>query len=93
MQTLTNSFQACERLREDVGLDDWTSSEDQTFFHGFYLALKDPKVYLLMACATGIVSSGGVTNFFPSVVNTLGFNSLNTLLLTAPPYLLAVITV
>jgi len=46
-----------------------------------------------MACATGIVSSGGVTNFFPSVVNTLGFNKLDTLLLTAPPYLLAVITV
>jgi hypothetical protein len=46
-----------------------------------------------MITATGIVSSGGVTNFFPSVVATLGFNSLDTLLLTAPPYLLAVITV
>jgi len=85
--------QAVIRLKEDVGLDDWTGSAQQTFFHGFWLALKDTKTWLLMICATGIVSSGGVTNFFPSVVATLGFNSLDTLLLTAPPYLLAVCTV
>lgn len=88
-----NEHQAVIRLKEDVGLDDWTGSSQQTFFHGFFLALRDPKTYLLMTCATGIVSSGGVTNFFPSVVATLGFNSLDTLLLTAPPYLLAVCTV
>lgn len=34
-----------------------------------------------------------VTNFFPSVVKTLGYSTIKTLLLTAPPYLLAVITV
>lgn len=38
-----------------------------------------------------IVASGSVTNFFPTVVSTLGYNSVNTLLLTAPPYVLAVI--
>ena len=90
---LTTRHQAVIRLKEDVGLDDWTGSAQQTFFHGFWLALKDSKTWLLMVCATGIVSSGGVTNFFPSVVATLGFNSLDTLLLTAPPYLLAVCTV
>ena len=44
---------------------------------------------LMMFC---IVGSASVTNFFPSVVKTLGFGDVETLLLTAPPYLLAVIT-
>lgn len=38
-----------------------------------------------------IVSSASVTNFFPTVVNTLNYNKTKTLLLTAPPYCLAVI--
>lgn len=37
-----------------------------------------------------IVSSGSVTNFFPTVVRTLGYDDIITLLLTAPPYVLAV---
>jgi MFS family permease len=39
-----------------------------------------------------IVSSGSVTNFFPTVVSTLEYGTIETLLLTAPPYVLAVIT-
>jgi hypothetical protein len=39
-----------------------------------------------------IVASGTVTNFFPTVVNTLGYSSVVSLLLTAPPYVLAVCT-
>lgn len=38
-----------------------------------------------------IVSSASVTNFFPTVVETLNYNKITTLLLTAPPYCLAVI--
>lgn len=38
-----------------------------------------------------IVASGTVTNFFPTVVRTLGQNNVITLLLTTPPYVLAVI--
>jgi len=39
-----------------------------------------------------IVSSGSVTNFFPTVVETLNYGKIETLLLTAPPYALAVLT-
>jgi MFS family permease len=39
-----------------------------------------------------IVASGTVTNFFPTVVATLGYPPVTSLLLTAPPYVLAVIT-
>lgn len=43
---------------------------------------------LLILC---IVSSASVTNFFPTVVKTLNYGNIETLLLTAPPYVLAVI--
>lgn len=44
---------------------------------------------LMLFC---IVFSGSVTNFFPTVVQTLGFGPIESLLLTAPPYVLCVIT-
>ncbi|KAF2216262.1 hypothetical protein CERZMDRAFT_33691 [Cercospora zeae-maydis SCOH1-5] len=78
------------RLQEEVGVDDWTSSEDQPFFHGFTLAIKDIKVWILMLMLLGVVSAASVTNFFPTVVQTLGYGKINSLLLTAPPYVLAV---
>ena len=36
------------RLEEDIGEDDWTSSHDQTFFHGLKLAFLDIKMYILV---------------------------------------------
>lgn len=39
-----------------------------------------------------LVSSASVTNFFPTVVETLNYGKIETLLLTAPPYVLSVIT-
>lgn len=37
------------------------------------------------------VFSGSVTNFFPTVVQTLGYGKIESLLLTAPPYVLGAI--
>ncbi|KAF2152232.1 MFS general substrate transporter [Myriangium duriaei CBS 260.36] len=81
------------RLQEDIGQDDWVNSEEQTFFHGAKLAVKDPKAWLLLATIYGITSGGSVTTLFPSVVKGLGYGNITTLLLTAPPYLIAVIAV
>jgi predicted MFS family arabinose efflux permease len=83
---------AVYRLQEDVGEDDWVSAESQTFFHGLKLALLDIKTWVLTILLLAIVSSASVTNFFPTVVKTLGYPNIETLLLTAPPYVLAVIT-
>ncbi|KAF2763779.1 MFS transporter, partial [Teratosphaeria nubilosa] len=80
------------RLQEDIGVDDWTSSDEQSFWHGMVLAFKDIKVWILMFMLLCIVSSASVTNFFPSVVETLGYGKIVTLCLKAPPYILAVIT-
>ena len=38
------------------------------------------------------MASGTVTNLFPTVVATLGYSDVDSLLLTVPPYVLAVIT-
>ncbi|CCT61143.1 hypothetical protein IAQ61_005038 [Plenodomus lingam] len=83
---------AVYRLEEDIGEDDWTSTESQSFFGGLKLALLDIKTWILMILLLSIVSSASVTNFFPTVVKTLGYDNIKTLLLTAPPYVLAVIT-
>ncbi|CZR59831.1 related to nicotinamide mononucleotide permease [Phialocephala subalpina] len=80
------------RLEEDIGEDDWVDSKHQSFLVGAKLAFSDIKTYVLMFMLFGFVASGTVTNFFPTVVATLKYNSVNTLLLTAPPYVLAVIT-
>jgi predicted MFS family arabinose efflux permease len=80
------------RLQEDIGEDDWKGSAEQSFWHGLKLACQDLKTWILMIMITCIVSSGSVTNFFPSVVQTLKFPNITTLLLTTPPYVLAVIT-
>ncbi|TVY21478.1 MFS transporter prlL [Lachnellula arida] len=80
------------RLEEDIGQEDWSDSKQQSFKEGLKLAVLDPKTYVLMVMLFGIVASGSVTNFFPTVVETLKYNDVDTLLLTAPPYVLAVIT-
>lgn len=79
------------RLDEDIGEDDWVDSSQQTFFHGMKLAVLDVKTWILMGLLFGIVASGTVTNLFPTVVATLGYSDVDSLLLTVPPYILAVI--
>ena len=36
------------RLEEDIGEDDWVGSEQQTFLHGFVLAMGDVKTWILV---------------------------------------------
>jgi len=50
MQWLTEEERqlAVWRLQEDIGVEDWTSAADQRPLTGFILALKDPKVYVLL---------------------------------------------
>ena len=38
-------------------MDDWVSSDDQTFFHGLKLAVSDIKMWILMIMITGKVFS------------------------------------
>ena len=83
---------AAWRLEEDIGDDDWVDSREQTFWQGARMAFTDIKTYVLIVLLFCIVASGSITNFFPIVVKTLNKGNVETLLLSAPPYVLAVIT-
>ncbi|CAK7898350.1 high-affinity nicotinic acid transporter [[Candida] anglica] len=82
------------KLRSEVGQDDSDSesSEQGAYKGALMLAFSDPKVWMVTGILSFLVAACGVTNFFPSVVQTLKFNRITTLCLTAPPYLLAVIS-
>lgn len=72
--------------REVNGQED---AVEESVFVGMKAAFADPKVYLLVFIQTAAVVSMSFTYFFPSIVKTLGFPRIETLLLTAPPYFLA----
>ncbi|ODV78243.1 transporter of nicotinic acid [Suhomyces tanzawaensis NRRL Y-17324] len=79
------------KLQQDVGTKDSDEEAQESTVSGLLLALKDTKVWLVTGIMTFLVAACGVTNFFPSVVQTLNFNRTTTLCLTAPPYCLAVV--
>ncbi|KAH8892132.1 retrograde regulation protein 2 [Thozetella sp. PMI_491] len=74
--------------RENNGDDDEVT---ESLFVGLKQTLADPKMYLLVFIQTAAVVSMSFTYFFPSIVQTLGFPNVVTLLLTAPPYFMAFI--
>ncbi|KAI5844487.1 major facilitator superfamily domain-containing protein [Morchella snyderi] len=80
------------RLEVDIGESDMTGSEKPNLLHGLKLAMVDVKTYLLMLCIFTMVAAASVTNFFPTVVATLGYSRTISLLLTAPPYVLCMFT-
>ncbi|KAI0055451.1 MFS general substrate transporter [Artomyces pyxidatus] len=78
------------RLSEDAGEADEDTNTD-TAWSGFVLAMKDPKVsiFAIMTCSQLLGLS--FVNFFPTLTATLGFSTTISLLLAAPPWILATI--
>lgn len=56
---------------------------------GFKMVLKDPLNWILLIVVYGAASAIAINSFFPTIVSALGKGKIETLLLTAPPYLLA----
>ncbi|KAK4494904.1 hypothetical protein PRZ48_014260 [Zasmidium cellare] len=79
------------RLTEDIEGEDWTSAAEETLFTGLKQCVRDYKTWFLVVLVFGAVSSGTINSYFPTVVQTLGYGRTETLLLTAPPYLLSCI--
>ncbi|KAF6819860.1 TNA1 is necessary for nicotinic acid import into the cell [Colletotrichum plurivorum] len=80
------------RMEADAaGEEDWTSSSSQPLLDGFKMLLRDPINWILVVVVYGAASSISINSFFPTVVAGLGKDRITTLLLTAPPYLLACI--
>ncbi|RSH95731.1 hypothetical protein EHS25_000823 [Saitozyma podzolica] len=79
---------AIYRLEKDTGVKD---DDTMTLFQSFKTAVVDYKLWLLAMIIVTKTTAGAVTQFIPTVVNTFGMNKVTTLLLTAPPYLVAAV--
>ncbi|RSL89257.1 hypothetical protein CDV31_015905 [Fusarium ambrosium] len=69
------------RIIEDVGEAD-VDAEGQGPFDGLYMALADPKIYIMMITFAAYV---------PTLTGTLGFDYVPTLLMSSPPWLFSCI--
>ncbi|OXH06703.1 nicotinamide mononucleotide permease [Cryptococcus neoformans A1-35-8] len=76
------------RMERDGGSRD---EDDQGLIHSLKLALCDYRLYLLATVIITKTTAGAVTQFFPTVIATFGFNKVITLLLLAPPYLVTAV--
>lgn len=79
---------AVHRLRVLSGSVD---EERGSLFKGLTMAVSDYKVWLLALIAILKTSAGAVTAFIPTLVATFGYGKTQSLLMTAPPYVLAAI--
>ncbi|KAJ5313522.1 ATPase AAA-type core [Penicillium atrosanguineum] len=80
---------AIARLAEDANETD--HDETHSKWEGLRLAFTDPVLYIIWLMQLGLNTSAAFTNFFPTIVETLGYSTTITLLLSAPPYIFAAI--
>ncbi|CAH0055623.1 unnamed protein product [Clonostachys solani] len=73
------------RILEDVGEAD-RDLKEEGIFHGFNLAIKDVKIYIMMVTFTAYVIGLSFNAFFPTLTATLGFGYVPTLLLSSAPW-------
>ncbi|KAK9475922.1 major facilitator superfamily domain-containing protein [Lipomyces japonicus] len=96
---LPNFPTACRWLtEEEAAFAQWRLSVDVseadddptavTVKQGLKLALKDYKLYMFVLLLHMSIVSQTFQYFFPSIVNTLGFDKITSLLLTAPVWFL-----
>ncbi|KAL6705504.1 hypothetical protein ACN47E_006620 [Coniothyrium glycines] len=72
-----------------MALDTVGNKGETSVWAGFRQAASDPMVWVFAGMAHMHLAANGFKNFFPTVVETLGFNRTITLVLTCPPYLIA----
>ncbi|KAG6001700.1 hypothetical protein E4U21_003902 [Claviceps maximensis] len=79
---------AAHRLRLQSGIAD---EEKGSLVSGLHMACLDYKVWLLTAIVLLKTSAGAVTAFIPTLVATFQHGKIDSLLMTAPPYVFAAI--
>lgn len=75
------------RIESEAGAAE--GHENESVLRGFIKALTDPKLILLIFCNMFSQAQGSIANYFPTLVGSLGYSHTVSLLLTAPPYVLA----
>lgn len=82
---------AVRRMVEDTGVISGSAETDtkgrrQT---GFFMAIRDWKVWWLAATLTSLVASLSFNAYFPTLMSTIGYSPTLTLLLCTPPWIFA----
>ena len=80
---------AMRRMEEDAGVGDEQQTESGGHMTGFWLAVKDWKVWWMAVAMTSEVTALSFNAYFPTLSATMGFNPTVTLLLCAPPFIFA----
>ncbi|KAH8891187.1 MFS general substrate transporter [Thozetella sp. PMI_491] len=75
------------RLIEDAGEEE----ESIKSLDAFKLAIADYRVWLVVLGQSCIQAVASLTSFLPTLVKNFGFSTIETLLLTSPPYILTAI--
>jgi len=73
------------RLLDDTGEEDKAGAS--SIKEGVKMAFQDPKLYLFTLLQHASILSQTFQYFFPTIVNTLGFGKVETLLLTVPVWI------
>ena len=77
------------RIAEEANVEDKHAAVGA--LAGLKMAFADPVLYLVWLMQLGLNTAAAFTNFFPTIVATLGYGRTKTLLLSAPPYVFAAI--
>lgn len=72
-----------------VGEDTVLLKANTTTFTGLLEALRDPKLWVLVFMQHTHMAASNYKNFFPTIIESLGFGRNATLALTCPPYIIA----
>lgn len=75
------------RILEDAGEEE----DEISTWTAFKMASKDYYVWLCILGQMCVQAVASLTNFLPTLVGNFGYSTINTLLLTAPPYLFTAI--
>lgn len=75
------------RILEDAGEEE----DEITTWTAFKMAARDHYVWLCILGQMCVQAVASLTNFLPTLVENFGYSTINTLLLTAPPYLFTAI--
>ena len=87
MFTAEESQMAQYRMKCSAG--GFVEDDNCGYKEGFMMAMRDPFTWLFAAIHFCLVLSQAFKDFFPSVVETLGFSKMETYLVQAPPYFIA----
>ncbi|KAF4536465.1 Vitamin H transporter [Lasiodiplodia theobromae] len=86
---LTPEESEMAQYRQLVSAGGLSESDEGGAWSGVVMAAKDPFTWMFAAIHFSVIIAQSFKDFFPSIVDTLGFSKVGTYLIQAPPYAIA----